>query len=254
MLDVYIGYDCREAVAYEVCKHSLLRKSSVNVNVHSLCHKKLRKQNKFYRPWYYNPTSGDRYDGIDHKPFSTEFSHTRFLVPDLQNYQGWALFMDCDMLWMSDIKKLIDILDDKYALMCVKHNHKPSNKSKMDGQEQTRYHMKNWSSFVAFNCSHPSNKELTLEKVNRMSGRWLHQFSWLKENEIGALPPSYNWIENFSPFNGRPDVVHYTEGGPWFDNYTDVAFAQEWVDEYERFQRDNQYYSEVPTMKHDGLI
>ena len=56
---------------------------------------------------------------------STEFSFSRFLVPHLCNYEGWAIFMDCDMMVVDDIKNLWNLRDNKYAVMCVKHQHKP---------------------------------------------------------------------------------------------------------------------------------
>ena len=37
---------------------------------------------------------------------STEFAFSRFLVPFLCGFRGWALFMDCDMLVLDDIARL----------------------------------------------------------------------------------------------------------------------------------------------------
>lgn len=183
----------------------------------------------------------ETYDMLDGKKFSTEFSHTRFLVPDLMNYKGWALFMDADMIFLSDIQKLFDLCNDRYAVMCVKHNHIPVDGQKMDGREQLRYFRKNWSSFVLWNCGHPCNKAITKERVNFMSGRDLHSFSWLDDEFIGSLPFTYNFISGVSPAmpgdsGGRPDVIHFTEGGPWFDECKDVPYAGMWIEEYEDFQ------------------
>lgn len=238
-LDVYIGYDAREEIAFDVCKYSLERRTKSDVRVHKLDHRDCREQGLFWRPWHIHPTEGYSFDGIDLKPFSTDFAFTRFLVPILNKREGWALFMDCDMIWLNDIGNLMGQLDDKYAVMCVKHDHKPAHGVKMDNQQQSRYHRKNWSSFVAFNCEHPANDRLTAEVVNSQTGSWLHGFSWLLDHQIGALPTSYNWIEGVSPaIGGRPDVVHYTEGGPWFEGYEDVAYADEWVHERNMFYKE----------------
>lgn len=145
------------------------------------------------------------------------------------------------MVFLSDIQKLFDLCDDKYAVMCVKHNHKPEKNIKMDGREQLRYYRKNWSSFVLWNCGHPANKALTDEKVSFMKGIDLHTFSWLQDQQIGALPETYNFISGVSPKlpverGGIPDVIHYTEGGPWFDECKDVPYAGTWVREYEDWQ------------------
>lgn len=201
----------------------------------------------------------ETYDMIDGKKFSTEFSHTRFLVPDLMNYNGWALFMDSDMIFLTDIKKLFALCDDKYAVICVKHNHiPPIGVNKMDGREQLRYHRKNWSSFVLWNCNHPANKSITKEKVNMMMGKDLHSFSWLDDSLIGSLPTSYNFISGVSPKlpperGGRPDVIHYTEGGPWFEKCQDVPYADWWIEEYEDFQKNGNglKYSSVPSVNYE---
>lgn len=169
------------------------------------------------------------------------------------NYKGWALFMDCDMIFLSDIKKLFDLCDDRYAVMCVKHTHIPDNKIKMDGREQLRYHRKNWSSFVLWNCGHEANRFLTKEAVGFMKGADLHSFCWLADSQIGELPFSYNYIAGVSPKlpperGHRPDVIHFTEGGPWFEECQDVPYGQMWVDEYENWQAHGKHVSSVPSV------
>lgn len=258
MHNIYIGWDSREDVAYQVCKHTITRHAKKTpINIIPLKHKDLRKQGCFYRPWMTHATEGSRYDLIDLKPFSTEFSHTRFLVPFLNNYRGWALFMDSDMIFTSNIKKLFDLCDDKYACMVVKHNYKPEEKPKMDGEPQHKYYRKNWSSFVLWNCGHPKNKHLTVQKINSEMGANLHAFDWLDDKDIGSLPVTYNWIEGSSPHisayqSAKPDVIHYTLGGPWFPEYQDVAYAELWTEEYEYWQRacDNEF-TNVPSTKYE---
>lgn len=255
-LQVWLGWDSREPVAAEVASHSILKRTQTPVDIKYLKHRELRKQGMFNRPWLVGEQMTDL---LDNRPFSTEFSHTRFLVPALMGYKGWALFMDSDMLVLSDIAKLFDLFDDKYAVMCVKHNHKPNPQEiKMDGRVQADYRRKNWSSFVAFNCSHGSNKVLTEERVNFMKGGDLHSFSWLADYEIGALPFSYNYIAGVSPkldahTGNRPDVLHFTSGGPWFDECQNVPYAQLWLDEYEDWQQHGGTISEVRTMKYDSM-
>lgn len=229
----------------------------MDVETHYVKHRELRKKGYFNRPWLINGESGEFTDLLDNKSFSTEFSHTRFLVPKLMDYKGWALFMDADMIFLSDIKKLIALCDDKYAVMCVKHVYAPAPESeKMDGRTQRFYHRKNWSSFMLMNCSHPANASLTPERVNFLPGKDLHSFCWLKDNEIGELPITYNYIHGVSPAlpahrGGRPDVVHYTDGGPWFEECQNVKYAQWWLEEYEHWQKkgEGNRYTEVPTMR-----
>lgn len=256
---VFIGFDGREAVASHVAANSIRRRTFTDIKINYLKHRELRKCGLFSRPWLVKPDTGDYEDLIDAKPFTTEFSHTRFLVPALQDYQGWALFMDADMIFQSDIKNLFNLKNNRYAVMCVQHKHKPKERQKMDGQLQTIYHRKNWSSFVLWNCSHPSNEKLTKEKVNFMKGADLHAFSWLQDHEIGSLPPSYNFISGVSPpmqpINDKPilpDVIHYTDGGPWFEECKDVPFAHLWTREYEEWCRNGDTtQSCLPTVKFD---
>ena len=222
----FIGYDSKEDIAYRVCKRSLLSKSSIDINVTSL---------KLYELVYKN-----LYTRSIDPLASTEFTYSRFLVPKLMNYKGWAVFCDCDFLFLNDVSELFNKLDNSKAVYCVKHDYTPKEKHKMDGQKQTIYPRKNWSSFIIFNCSHKSNKKLTVDLVNSESGSYLHQFKWLKDNEIGSLDERWNWLEGWTSQHNKtyPYAVHYTRGGPWFSEWQDVEFAKEWLDECKKYLND----------------
>ena len=217
-MKVFVGYDPREDIAYQVCKHSILSKQP-NAEVRPLVQKELRDAG-----WYTRPVD---------KLASTEFTFTRFLVPELTNFEGWAVFMDCDMILTTDIKELFDQADDRYAVMCVQHDYTPKEGFKMDGQKQTVYPRKNWSSVVLFNCGHPSNAVLTQDQVNstELNGAYFHRFSWLKDEEIGALDHTWNYLVGVYNDIKTPKLIHYTEGGPWFENYRNCEFHNEWKDE-----------------------
>jgi lipopolysaccharide biosynthesis glycosyltransferase len=209
-MKIYIGYDPREEDAYRVAERS------AGCQTIPLVQSELR-----YRGFYTRPI-----DPLS----STEFSFTRFLVPFLNNYEGWALFVDCDVLFLEAPEKLFDLADDKYAVMCVKHDYAPTAKTKMDGQAQHLYPRKNWSSVMLFNCKHPSNRALTPNVVNSESGSFLHQMKWLKDEEIGELPKEWNWLVGWykEPEDGSPKLLHYTEGGPWFSGYEDCEYSEIW--------------------------
>jgi hypothetical protein len=241
-LKIFLGWDSRERIAYDVCKHSIEMHATVPVEVIPLYHKELRRQGFFQRPWETEAMTGNQRDLIDGRPFSTEFSHTRFLVPELMEHKGWALFMDCDMIVRCDIKNVFDYADgcdDKYATMVVKHKQVVKSGEKMDGSVQQSYYRKNWSSFVLWNCGHKANKAITKDVVNTATGGYLHAFSWLVDEEIGELPPCYNWIEGSSRADLRPEIIHYTQGGPWFDGYKDVMFGDVWETYYRSFMKDD---------------
>ena len=219
MKNIYIGYDTREDIAYQVSKYSLINKSA-DIQVHPLKLAELVDKKLYWRE--------------EDKLGSTEFTFSRFLVPELNNFKGWAMFCDCDLLFIEDVNKLFELVDDKYALMCVQHNYNPGEGTKMDGKQQTIYPRKNWSSVVLWNCGHQSNKKINKDLINNpeTTGKYLHRFSWLKDEEIGAIPHHWNWLVGWykEPKDGSPKAIHYTEGGPWFENYRFCEYHQIWKD------------------------
>lgn len=223
-LRVFVGWDSREDIAFQVCRSSLERRASQPVAVVPLKQAELRARGLYRRAA--DPLA------------STEFTYTRFLVPTLAGFTGWALFCDCDFLWRADVAAMFALADDRRAVMCVQHDHRPPETSKMDGRTQTLYPRKNWSSLVLYNCGHPANRVLTVEVVNREPGSFLHQFRWLADDLIGALPGTWNWLEGWDPkpAQGVPNAIHYTRGGPWFDNWRHVDYADLWLAERERIE------------------
>ena len=222
-INFFIGYDSKEDIAYRICKYSLLKRAKVEVDVKSLKIDELISKKLYTRTL--DPLA------------STQFTYSRFLVPKLMNYMGWAIFCDCDFIFLEDVSQIINNLDESKAVYCVKHDYTPKEKHKMDGQKQTIYPRKNWSSFIVFNCSHPSTKNLSVETVNKETGAYLHQFQWCKDEEIGALDERWNWLEGWTSKhnNSKPFAVHYTRGGPWFSEWQDVEFADEWKKERDEY-------------------
>lgn len=223
---VYIGWDSREPEAYDVARYSLLKRSSIPAEIVPIKIGDLRAQGLYSR---------------DEDPLaSTEFTYTRFLTPALAGFQGWALFCDCDFLWLGDVAGLTKYMQTSKAVYCVQHDYKPKETVKMDGAVQTAYPRKNWSSLMLFNCAHPSVKKLTPELVNRESGAYLHRMQWADDEDIGALPTEWNWLEgwNEKPANGTPKAVHFTRGGPWFDQWQDVDYGDLWIAELNALRRE----------------
>ncbi|MFS7974208.1 putative nucleotide-diphospho-sugar transferase [Helianthus anomalus] len=225
---IYIGYDPKEDVAYEVCRYSILKRSSIPVEIIPIKQSELREKKYYWRE--------------RGKLESTEFSFTRFLTPFLAGYEGWAMFVDCDFLYLGDIKELFDLTDDKYAVMCVQHDYTPKETTKMDGAVQTVYPRKNWSSMVLYNCGHPKNKVLSPEVVNKESGAFLHRFMWLEDDEIGSVPFVWNFLVGHNQVvkddpNTYPKAIHYTLGGPWFEAWKDCEFGDLWLKELEECKK-----------------
>ena len=214
-LRIFIGWDSREEQAYDVCVKSLEEHASESLDIRPIKREDLMEKNLYFRE---QPESG-----------SVEFTYTRFLVPFLSNYDGWSLFIDCDFLFTRDVAELFAHANDDYALMCVKHDYIPKNSIKMDGQKQVSYPRKNWSSCVLWNCNHPSNKVLTPEIASTETGAYLHRFQFLTDDLIGEIPLEWNWLEGeYDKPETPPAVIHFTNGGPWFENWQDVDYADLW--------------------------
>ncbi len=217
-LKVFVGWDSREDIAYQVCKQSILNHASVPVQVIPLKQQELRKRGIYWRD--------------EDKLASTEFTFTRFLVPFLSDYEGWSLFIDCDFVFKTDIKELFDLANDKYAVMCAHHEYTPKEGVKMDGKAQTQYPRKNWSSCVLFNCGHSSNRKIddTLVNNEHKTGAYFHRFSWLPDSQIGQFSHEWNWLTDWydEPEDGTPKALHYTEGGPWFEEYKECKYCSDW--------------------------
>lgn len=227
---IYIGFDPREAAAFAVTRRTVETNAPHPCWVQGLVLSRLQGDGLYTRPIEWKPSAADRpimWDVVSDAPMSTEHANARFLVPHLAK-SGWALFMDGDMMVRTSLSPLFDSLDPEYAVYCVKHKFEPSNTLKMDGQQQTRYARKNWTSFILFNCDHPANKRLTLEMVNVLPGRDLHRLCWLEDEEIGELDASWNFLVGHTDPEIVPDVVHFTDGVPDMHGFENVPYADEW--------------------------
>ncbi|HCX15103.1 MAG TPA: glycosyltransferase [Rhodospirillaceae bacterium] len=219
MIRIFIGYDSREAVAFNVLSHSIQTRASEPVEIVPLMLSQLRSVFKREA----------------HPLQSTEFSFSRFLVPHLSQYEGWSLFCDCDMLMLDDLANLWKLRDETYAVQVVKHEHNPGETKKFLNKPQSRYEKKNWSSVILFNNAKCT--ALTPAYVNTATGLELHQFKWLNDDSlIGELPHRWNHLVDYDP-TVPPDqvsLIHFTEGGPYFDDYKECSYADLWFAERER--------------------
>lgn len=223
MIRVFVGYDPKEAVAFSVLSHSIHVNSSAPVSIAPLMLSQLNGAMWRER----NPLQ------------STDFSFSRFLVPNLCAYEGWSIFMDCDMLMLEDVAKLWALRDEKYAVMCVKHAHQPKEEVKFLNAVQTKYEKKNWSSVILFN--NKRCRALTPEYVNTATGLELHQFKWLKdESEIGAIPAEWNLLVGYDAPRENAALVHYTTGGPYFKQWVDCDYSKEWFESRDDMLKCNQ--------------
>lgn len=217
MIPVFIGFDPRETVAWHVLCHSILVRSS--------------------QPVSFIPLALDHLHDVYTRPRdplqSTDFSFTRFLVPYLSGYTGWSIYLDCDIIMQADIAELWSLRDEQYAVMCVKHQHQPSESTKFLGATQTVYPKKNWSSVLLYNNAKCAT--LTPEYVNSATGLELHQFSWLLgEQEIGELPKTWNHLVGYDAPDALAKNIHFTTGGPYFKEYSYCEHSGNWFRELDK--------------------
>lgn len=240
-LPMYVGYDVREHLAALVCEETIQMCPRGYQELHEkrtarpipLAHKPLRRDGVFDRPWRIDER-GQTWDVRDGRPFSTEFSHSRFVVPYLGKLEygsGWVGFVDCDFMFRRKVGGLLEYCDPTKAVAVVKHDTSTlSEKPKMDGMIQSRYERKLWSSLMLWNLDHPANHEFvnwTLN-ANHWSGADLHGLKWLEDDQIGEIPPTWNYIPGLSAPDPDPAGVHWSLGGPWMPDYAQAPFAREW--------------------------
>lgn len=214
MINIYVGYDEREAIAYHTFCNSIIRNSSVPVSFTPLALNNLKN---------YTET---------HTDGSNAFIYSRFLVPFLNNYQGWAIFADGDMICNGDIAELMKYADDTKAVCVVKHDYETKYPRKYLGNKNENYPRKNWSSVILWNCAHPKNKILSPTFIQSATGSQLHRFSWLDDEDIGEIKPSWNWLAMEMSRNPSAKLIHYTIGTPCFPEYADCDHADLWWKEY----------------------
>ena len=209
-IKIVIGFDQREAVAYHTFCQSIIEHASIPVSFTPLAMTTLKG---------YKETHVDK---------SNDFIYSRFLTPYLNQYEGWAIFADGDMICQADIKEMWDLRDESKALLVVKHDYKTKAYQKYLGNINENYPRKNWSSVILWNCKHPKHKILTPDFVANQTGKYLHRFSWLDDNDIGDLPKEWNWLAIEYPENRKAKLIHYTLGTPCFKDYKDTEMSDIW--------------------------
>lgn len=213
MINIFIGYDTKETVAYHVCSNSIIRQSTQPVSIVPLA-----------------LTLLDDYTET-HTDASNEFVYSRFLVPHLMDYNGWAVFIDGDMILQDDISNLWSLRDDSKAVMVVKHDYKTKMPIKYFGAKNEDYPRKNWSSVILWNCNHPAHKILSPEFIQQSTGQYLHRFGWLTDTDIGELPIEWNWLADEYGVNNNAKLIHYTLGTPCFEEFADTPMGELWHEE-----------------------
>lgn len=210
MLKIFVGYDPREPVAYHAFCQSVIEHSSIPVSFTPLALTTLAD---------YRETHADG---------SNQFIYSRFLVPELCGYEGWAIFVDGDMICRGDIAELYALRDDHKAVMVCKHDYQTKASIKYLGAKNENYPRKNWSSVVLWNCHHHLNRKLSNGYVQSATPQQLHRFLHLEDRFIGDIPLEWNWLVTEYEHNPDAKLVHYTLGTPCFPEYASCDYSDEW--------------------------
>lgn len=221
-IPLYVGFDQREAAGYHSFCQSVIERASV--------------------PVQFIPLHKPMLEGFDGQRDGTNaFIYSRFLVPYLQNYNGWAIFADgSDMVCLEDIAKLWALREQNQfnkAVCVVKHDYKTKHKRKYIGTpmeaDNLDYPRKNWSSLMLWNCCHRANMRLTPEMVAEAPGSFLHRFQWLADDQVGELPADWNVLVGEQD-TASASLLHYTLGVPGFPHYKNCDAAEPWHRSFKR--------------------
>jgi lipopolysaccharide biosynthesis glycosyltransferase len=216
LINIFVGFDQKESIAYHAFVQSLIDSSSIPLSITPLAENNLNIYNE------------------KHLDGTNKFTYSRFLVPYLMNFKGWAIYFDGDMVCLSDVKDLIRNFDTNKAVNVIKHDYKTKNSVKYFGQKNEDYPRKNWSSVIIWNCEHPKNKILTPDFIESMNGAFLHRFKWLDNVEIGELDKKWNWLAVEYPEIKDANLIHYTLGTPCFEEYKNTSMANYWKKAFNR--------------------
>ena len=216
LINIFVGFDQKESIAYHAFVQSLIDSSSIPLSITPLAENNLNIYNE------------------KHLDGTNKFTYSRFLVPYLMNFKGWAIYFDGDMVCLSDVKDLIRNFDTNKAVNVIKHDYKTKNSVKYFGQKNENYPRKNWSSVIIWNCEHHKNKVLTPDFIESMNGAFLHRFKWLDNVEIGELDKKWNWLAVEYPEIKDANLIHYTLGTPCFEEYKNTSMADYWKKAFNR--------------------
>jgi len=213
MIPIFVGYDPKEAIAFHTCVNSIIRLSSEPVQIIPLALNLLKDYTELHT------------DG------SNDFIYSRFLVPYLQGFTGWAIYIDGDMILRTDIAELWNLQQPDKDVMVVQHDYKTKMPVKYLGAKNEDYPRKNWSSVILWNCNSFPNRKLTPSFVQQQTGSFLHRFNWLQDERIGRLPIEWNWLpDEFGP-NANAKLLHWTLGTPCFKDFSSATQSEEWHSE-----------------------
>lgn len=184
-LSIYIGFDPRQPLAYNVMAHSVASRLTRPAAI-------VRLQ-------------------LDQLPITrmglTEFTYSRFLAPFLCDYDGYSLFLDADMIALTDVGEILKDVDPTAAVSVVMHEaifERPS--------------------LMVFN-----NKRCTMLTPAFLDDPSTNPFNlpgWA--SKVGALPKDWNHVVGYNPQNNAAKVVHYTAGIPCWPETDNCEWAEAW--------------------------
>jgi hypothetical protein len=198
VIRVFAGYDSRQPLAFNCLQHSIHRHTKRRVVVEPLMLERLPMMRR----------------GL------TEFTYSRFLVPWLCDYEGYAIFMDSDVVVTGDVGELLGVTQagpDVYVM-----------------KDQPRFEWPSVMVFENYGC-----KVLTPEFVDDNENPLL-DLHW---GTVGTLPPEWNHCVGYAKPTRDAKLYHYTQGIPcwpetrglpeddvWFEEFKQLTYTCPWMD------------------------
>jgi hypothetical protein len=195
-LRIFIGTDATQVVAQQVLEYSIRAHASIAVEIVPLRDLPVRVPKD-----------------ASNQP-RTGFTFYRFMIPQLCEHRGRALYLDPDMLVLGDVAELTDITFGDHQILCT---HQPAPPPQWKGDPKFRAGLH--SAVMLLDCSRLQwdvNELISGLDEDRYTYAELRDLSIFDPSIVGdTIPIEWNHLERYEP--GVTRLLHYTvvSTQPW---------------------------------------
>lgn len=208
-LTVYIGTEDDQLIPQKVLEYSICRHARRPVQVRSVKQEVARVG-------------------------GTNFGFVRFCVPQMNGYQGKAIYLDADQLVFADIYELADLLDEQ-ATVALVNQPKGTFGNKLVGQHNQTSVMvldcaklRDWDPDTLFQHVVPNRTELQPGQIHY---RDFMMLSWFDQSKIQPIDPRWNHF-NIVETDSKLTHFSYVRNQPWKNpNHPLTEFWGKWLRE-----------------------
>lgn len=206
-LTVYIGTEDDQLIPQKVLEYSIRRHAKRPVQVRSV------KQEV------------DRVGG-------TNFGFVRFCVPQMNRFEGKAIYLDADQLVFTDIHELAAQLDDDHAIALVNEPKGTFGNKAVGQHNQTSVmvldcaKLRDWDPKTMFQRVVPNRAELQSGQIHY---RDFMMLSWFDQSRIQPVDPRWNHFNIVEP-DSKLTHFSYVRNQPWKNpSHPLTAFWGKWL-------------------------